>query len=324
MMCAGALLVHDVDHAGERRRLPGTGRARDHDEAAREAGQVGHHARQAQVVQLLDLERDEPERRPERIALLVDVHTEPRLARQRVGHVQLQLLLEAFAQLLRQDRVDHALQRPRGQLRVLLQTLELAVHAHRRRGPRREVEVRTSDLEERRRAVPGSGSARRLDLLASPSHFTTLAISPMEVRPMRAFSRPSSRSVIIPCSIATFRMSSADARSTVSRWISSRHRHDLVQTCAPPVPGVRARGAARGPEERVDLRDQPLRVPGRHQLRRARACRPPCTARTARGRAAGPRRSRSRRPPGTSRPPSRPAARSPTRASFVCSEERTR
>ena len=125
------------------------GPGHDH-EAAREPGQVGHDGRESEVVELLDLERDETERGPDRVALLVHVHAEPSLAGQGVGHVQLQLLLEALPQLLRQDRVDHALQGTRGQLRVASPALELAVHAHRRRGPRREVEVRAPDLQQRR------------------------------------------------------------------------------------------------------------------------------------------------------------------------------
>ena len=146
---AGPFLVDDVDHAGERGRLARARRAGHHDEPAREPGEIRDDPGQTQLFQPLDLERDEPERRAERIPLLVDVHTEPRLTGQRVGHVQLELLLEPLAQLLRQDRVDHALQRPGRQRRVLLQPLQLAVHAHDGRGPHREVEVRAAHLQER-------------------------------------------------------------------------------------------------------------------------------------------------------------------------------
>jgi len=52
-------------------------------------------------------------------------------------------------------------------------------------------------------------------------YFTTLATSSMDVNPVAAFRRPSSRSVVIPCSTDTARIVSEEARSTVSRSISS-------------------------------------------------------------------------------------------------------
>ena len=85
-------------------------------------------------------------------------------------------------------------------------------------------------------------------------HFTTLATSSMDVRPMRTFSRPSSRSVIMPCSIAT--VLDRFGRRALDREPLDLlgHRHDLVQPDPAAVAGVRARRAARRP---VELRRSP-------------------------------------------------------------------
>ena len=145
----GPLTVHDVDHRGERRRLPRARGAGDDDEAPLEASEVHDDVGDPEVVHVLDLERDHAEHGADGVALLEHVDTEPGSSRQRVRHVELELLLEPFPELLRQDRVDHALQGPRCQRRVLPRRLQLSVNPHHRRGTRREVQVGAPLLQER-------------------------------------------------------------------------------------------------------------------------------------------------------------------------------
>ena len=58
-----AAAVGQVDQRRERRRLARTGRTGDEHEAARQGGEVGHRRRDAEVLELLDLERDDAEGR---------------------------------------------------------------------------------------------------------------------------------------------------------------------------------------------------------------------------------------------------------------------
>ena len=213
--------VHDVDHRGEGRRLTRPGGARHHDEPALEPGEIGDDRRQPELIDLLDLERDHAEGGPDRVPLHVDVHAEPGAPGQRVRHVELELLLEPLAQLLREDRVDHPLEAARRERRVALHAHQVAVHAHRRRRAGRQVQVGAFHIEERAQEL----GHRDLDVVLlqvhAHRHFTTLATSSIDVMPIRHFSRPSSRRLIIPCCTATVLIASADARSTVSRSISS-------------------------------------------------------------------------------------------------------
>ena len=117
-------------------------------EAALESREVHDDGREPELVHVLDLERDHPEDGAHGVALQEHVHAEAGPSRERVRHVQLELLLEPLPQLLRQDRVDHALQRSRRERRVVARRLELTVDPHHRRGARREVQVGASLLQE--------------------------------------------------------------------------------------------------------------------------------------------------------------------------------
>src|SRR5213078_1465364 len=105
---------------------------------------------------------------------------------------------------------------------IVLEPLELTVDPDRGRGARRQVKVRAVQIEEPAEQLRNGdlhvliGRGNR-----AHRHFTTLATSSSDVMPMRAFSSPSSRSVIIPCCTATALIASAEERSTVSRSISS-------------------------------------------------------------------------------------------------------
>src|SRR3954447_10882265 len=125
--------VGEVEDARERRGLAGPGRPRDEHHAAREGGEVVDGRRDAERLQRLDLVRDQPERRAERLALAVDVHAEPRLPGHRVGEVELELVLEPLALLLGEQRVQRPLQDVRRQHGVAPQRPQLTALAHHRR-----------------------------------------------------------------------------------------------------------------------------------------------------------------------------------------------
>src|SRR6185503_20021364 len=65
----GALAVDLVDQRRERRRLTGTGRAGDEHEAARLVAERMERRGDAELLERLDLGRDQAERRAERLAL---------------------------------------------------------------------------------------------------------------------------------------------------------------------------------------------------------------------------------------------------------------
>src|SRR5207247_5899105 len=78
-----------VDQRGERRRLTRARRARDEDEPARLLGELVQRRRDAELLERLQLGRDETEGRPDRLALEVDVHTKAGEARDRMREVEL-------------------------------------------------------------------------------------------------------------------------------------------------------------------------------------------------------------------------------------------
>ena len=176
----GALAVHDVDHGRQGGRLARPGRSRDDHEPAREPRQIGGDRRQTEVLEVLDLERDHPEDRADRVALHVDVDTEPSPSGQGVRHVELELLLEALAHLLGQDRVDHALQRTGRERGVLTQALELAVYAHRRRRARGQVQVRSVRLQE----LPEQLWDRHLEIVFRRSYRAHVTSPPLQPLPV--------------------------------------------------------------------------------------------------------------------------------------------
>ena len=87
----GARAVDEVDERGERRRLAGTGRAGDEHETTRAAARTGRRLRDAELAELLDLGRDETERRTDGAALLVEVDAETGVRREREREVELEL-----------------------------------------------------------------------------------------------------------------------------------------------------------------------------------------------------------------------------------------
>ena len=175
----------------------------------------------------------------------------------------------------------------------------------RRRGSHREVEVRCPALEHRLEQLRD----RNLDLLLChlhAHHFTTLAISSMDVTPAARLLE-----AVVAERLHALLDRPRSSRSPPRRALDGQpldlfgHQHDLVQADPAPVPGVRA--GPRTPRAGRTRRARGARPSGTRprSARAPRARRPPCSARTACGRAAAPRRSRARTRRGTSRPPSR-------------------
>jgi hypothetical protein len=134
--------VDQVDHRRERRRLAGAGRAGHEHEPAGALGQLGEGIGHAELLERLQLGRDETEGGTEALALEVDVHAEAREARDRVREVELPVDLELLLLLGREDPVEEPLVLVGRELAELLEAHEMAVHAHGRLGPTRDVQVR--------------------------------------------------------------------------------------------------------------------------------------------------------------------------------------
>ena len=137
----GAVAVDLVDHRRERRRLTGAGRARDEDEAARLHRELGERARQVQLLERLQLLRDDAEGGAERLALEVDVDAEAGEAGNGMRRVDLPLDLELLLLLGGEDAVEQLLRVLGREHGSAFEALELAANADRRRRPHREVEV---------------------------------------------------------------------------------------------------------------------------------------------------------------------------------------
>jgi hypothetical protein len=137
-----ALGVDIVDHRGERRRFPLTGRPRHQRKAARLPRQVLQRRRQVEGLDRGDGHGDDPGRDPDGAALPVDVHAEASQTRHPIREVEFPKLLE----LLLLERVEHAVPELEGVLGrqhlVLLHWQQFAPHPHRGLDTRREVQVR--------------------------------------------------------------------------------------------------------------------------------------------------------------------------------------
>ena len=99
-------VVDVVEQRGERRRLAGAGRAGDEHEAARLVRELVEASRDAELLERLDLVRDQPEGGADGRALKVGVDAEAREAGNRVGEVDLPARLEGLLLLGREDPVD--------------------------------------------------------------------------------------------------------------------------------------------------------------------------------------------------------------------------
>ena len=134
-------VVDVVEQRGERRRLAGAGRPGDEHEAPRLVGELVQAGRKAELLESLDLVRDEPEGGADGRALKVGVDAEAREAGNRMGEVDLPARLEGLLLLGREDPVHERPDLVRRQLLVVGQPLEAALDADHRRRAGRQVEV---------------------------------------------------------------------------------------------------------------------------------------------------------------------------------------
>ncbi len=136
-----ALGVDHVEHRRQGRRLARAGRAGDQDEAARPLGQIPQNLRHAERVQARHLVRDQAKGGADRAALHEAVDAEASDVGNRVGEVELLVVLEAFALVVVEDPEDHLARVLRSELREALHRDDLALVAHRRREAGGEVDV---------------------------------------------------------------------------------------------------------------------------------------------------------------------------------------
>jgi hypothetical protein len=89
-----------VDHRGERRRLAGSRRSRDEDEAARTFGERREDGRQPELVEAFDFLWDDAVDRGDGAALVEDVAAEARKTADTEREVELERLLEPLLLLV--------------------------------------------------------------------------------------------------------------------------------------------------------------------------------------------------------------------------------
>ena len=191
-MWSARVCVDLVDDGGQGGRLARAGRPGDQHEPARLVAEGVQDLGQPEFIDGLDVHRDEPEGRGERPLVEEDVDTEAGLAVQRVGEVDLPVGLELLPLVLVQDAVDELARLVGRQLRIAFEVLQVAVDAHHRRHPDRQMEVRRlglDDLSEDLAYIHGLLSL--VTRVASRDHTMTREISSMLVTPCSTRSSPS-------------------------------------------------------------------------------------------------------------------------------------
>ena len=103
--------------------------------------------REVQLLERLDLLRNEAERRADRFALVVDVDAEAREARHRVGEVELALQLEVLLLLAREDPVEERTRVIRGERLEAFGPRNVPAHTECRRASDRDVQVGSAERD---------------------------------------------------------------------------------------------------------------------------------------------------------------------------------
>jgi hypothetical protein len=137
----GALAVDLVDQGRQRRRLARPGWPGDQDQTTRLLGQRVQSGGDAELLESLDVGRDQPEGGAERAALEEDIDAEAREARDRMREVDLAVDLEQLLLLRGQDAIEHLVRVLGREVGDVLVPLEGSVHAHSRRRADRDVKV---------------------------------------------------------------------------------------------------------------------------------------------------------------------------------------
>src|SRR5215211_1980244 len=133
-------LVDPVDHRRERGRLTAARRSRHQYQTPWLLRHVLDGLGQTELVEAFYLVRYRAERRTERAFLEVHVDPEAGGARQGIAEVELPVVLQALALVVREDVVDQLAGHVGGK-RWVVERLDLALHAHHRRQPDRYVQV---------------------------------------------------------------------------------------------------------------------------------------------------------------------------------------
>ena len=136
-----ALVVDHVDHRRQRRALARAGGAGDEDETARFGAELAQHLRHLERVQRRNVLRHQTEGCADRAALEEAVDAEASDVGDRVGEIELFAGLEAFALVVVEDAVDDLASLLAGEHVKALHMDDLALVAHRRRHPGRDVHV---------------------------------------------------------------------------------------------------------------------------------------------------------------------------------------
>ena len=135
-----ALAVDLVDHGSQGGGLPRSGRSRHQDQAARLVTQLADHGRQSQLMEGLDLERNETEDARRGAALVEDVGAEAGQALQAEGEVEFETLFEAMLLGIAHHAVGQLFGLRRGELRQI-ERHQMPVHPDLRRRVGGDMEV---------------------------------------------------------------------------------------------------------------------------------------------------------------------------------------
>src|SRR5262249_5638360 len=187
--------VDQVDHRGQRGGLAGAGGAGDQDQPVLPQRQRLHDLREVELLEGADLGRDDAEDGPFPVSLVEDVDPEAGALAQLASEAEIASLLEQAALVVVEEVVDHLVDRVPGQ-HLVGDRRQLAVQAHHRLRPRREVEV-------------GGGSLLGLD---------------QEIRDVHG---------AVPCRLRSSPRSSSVTARTVTRWREPSRRTLASAAVAP-------------------------------------------------------------------------------------------
>src|SRR5581483_2523339 len=132
--------VHEVDHGRQRGRLPRAGRPGDQHQPVLAEGQALDDVGEPELLERSDLGGDDPEDGPLAVPLVEHVDAEPGHVGDLDREVEVPVLLEQAPLVVVEDVVDHPVHLVPAQDAVV-DRRQLAVEAHHRRRPRREVQV---------------------------------------------------------------------------------------------------------------------------------------------------------------------------------------
>ena len=141
-----ALVVDDVEHRGERRRLAGARRASDEDETARLEEKLLDGRRDADLLEREERRRNLTENRAVALSFLEHRHTETRSVGVRKGEVGAAVLLDLLHLLVGRDLPHEIVGVLLGQ-RLVGERAQLAVDAELRRHARADVKVGTTFVD---------------------------------------------------------------------------------------------------------------------------------------------------------------------------------